>query len=200
MAEETQFTIGDEASCSDGPCGVIRRFIIDPATEAVTHLVIEPTHRHEPGRLVPMDLIDTTTGGVRLRCTMAEFENLDPAEERELAEMAGIGYSMPGGPPTGIPEPAQIIVEDVVPVGEIEVSPGDPVHAVDGEIGRVQGFLLDPDDHRVTHVLLREGHLWGRKEVSIPVSAVTGVEDGIKLNMTKQQVKDLPPANLHHHG
>jgi sporulation protein YlmC with PRC-barrel domain len=200
MAEETQFTIGAEASCSDGPCGVVRRFIIDPATEVVTHLVIEPKHRYEPGRLVPMDLIDTTTGAIRLRCTLAEFGYLEIAEERELVEPTGLGIGMPGGPPMGIPDPAQIVVEDVVPVGEIEVVPGDPVHALDGEIGHVQGFLLDPDDHRVTHVLLREGHLWGRKEVSIPVSAVTGVEGGIRLNLTKQQVADLPPTNLYHHG
>jgi len=74
------------------------------------------------------------------------------------------------------------------------VAAGDPVHATDGEIGRVQGFLVDSGDHRVTHVLLREGHLWGRKEVAIPVSAVTGVEEGIRLNLTKKQVEDLPPA------
>jgi len=45
----------------------------------------------------------------------------------------------------------------------------------------------------VTHVLLREGHLWGRKEVAIPVSAVTDVTDGIVLNLTKEQVEDIPP-------
>jgi hypothetical protein len=79
-------------------------------------------------------------------------------------------------------------------MGEDQVEPGDQVHAVDGEIGRVRGFLVNPDDHRVTHVLLREGHLWGRKEVAIPMSAVTGVETGIRLNLTKEQVGDLPPA------
>ena len=47
----------------------------------------------------------------------------------------------------------------------------------------------------MTHVLLRKGHLWGRKEVAIPVSAVTGVEDGVRLNMTKKQVGDLPPVS-----
>ena len=45
----------------------------------------------------------------------------------------------------------------------------------------------------MTHVLLQEGHLWGRKEVSIPISAVTSVNDGIRLNLTKKQVEDLPP-------
>jgi hypothetical protein len=44
-------------------------------------------------------------------------------------------------------------------------------------------------------VLLKEGHFWGRKEVAIPVSAVTGLEDGIRLNLTKKQVEDLPPAD-----
>ena len=194
MTEETQFKVGAEASCSDGPCGEVRRFIIDPATEAVTHLVIDPKHGKEPGRLVPMDLIDTATGAITLRCTIAEFEHLDPAEEWESAESASLGGDMPGGPPMGISRPVQFVVQDVFPVGEIEVAAGDPVHATDGEIGRVQGFLVDSGDHRVTHVLLREGHLWGRKEVAIPVSAVTGVEEGIRLNLTKKQVEDLPPA------
>ena len=48
--------------------------------------------------------------------------------------------------------------------------------------------------HQVTHVLLQEGHLWGRKEVAIPISAVTGVDDGIRLNITKKQVEELPPV------
>jgi hypothetical protein len=200
MAEETPFEIGAGADCSDGPCGVVRRFIIDPATEAVTHLVIEPEHGHEPSRLVPVDLIDSTADGIRLRCTIAEFGNLEHAEESDLVESTGLGIGMPGGAPMGIPHPTQVVFEDVVPVGEVEVAPGEPVHATDGEIAHVQGFLVDPTDHRVTHVLLREGHLWGRKEVAIPVSAVTGVQGGIRLNITKQQVEDLPPANIDHHG
>jgi hypothetical protein len=40
MAQETQFAIGARASCSDGPCGEVRRIIMDPAAGTVTHLVI----------------------------------------------------------------------------------------------------------------------------------------------------------------
>jgi sporulation protein YlmC with PRC-barrel domain len=69
---------------------------------------------------------------------------------------------------------------------------GERVRAADGEIGRVQGFLVDLDDHQVTHVLLQEGHLWGRKEVAIPMTAVAGIDDGIQLHITKQQVENLP--------
>jgi hypothetical protein len=50
----------------------------------------------------------------------------------------------------------------------------------------------------MTHVLLQEGHLWGRKEVAIPIEAVTRVEAGIRLNLSKRQVEDLPPAAIEH--
>ena len=189
MAEETEFAMGATASCLDGPAGKVSRVIIDPATERVTHLVIEPKYRLGIGRLVPLDLVETTAGGIRLRCTVEEFEGLEPAEETELVDdvtgVVGIG-GLAG--PMGGASPVPAIVQDVVPLGEADVERDDPVYALDGEIGRVQGLLVDPDDHRVTHVLLQEGHLWGRKKVSIPASAVTGVENGIRLSLTKKQV------------
>jgi sporulation protein YlmC with PRC-barrel domain len=194
MAEETEFAIGTKASCSDGPCGEVRRIVIDPAARTVTHLVIEPKHRHEPGRLVPMELIDTTNGEIALRCTIAEFDMLEPAEETDLVQGRAVGTG-PGGelPPMGIPKSARVTIQDVVPAGEVEVRHGDPVYALDGEIGEVEGMVVDSDE-RMTHVLLKEGHLWGRKEVAIPISAVTRVDEGIRLNITKQQVEDLPPV------
>jgi hypothetical protein len=217
MAAETEFAIGARASCSDGYCGELRRLIIDPATDTVTHLVIQRGHSKEAARLVPGGLAETTDGEIRLHCTLAEFDKFDPAEERELGDKAderigdigvlsgGFVYDVGGDAlaPIGggfedlghVPERRRTFVEDVIPMGEDQVGPGDQVHAVDGEIGRVRGFLVNPDDHRVTHVLLKEGHLWGRKEVAIPITAVTGVETGIRLNLTKEQVGDLPPAD-----
>jgi sporulation protein YlmC with PRC-barrel domain len=203
MAQQTQFALGAKASCSDGPCGELRRLIINPAGRTVTHLVIEPGHRHEPGRLVPVDLVDTVTGGITLRCTVAEFDRLDPAEETELLEVRG-GLRTPPPPsratgPTGssyaMPQPTRRIVQEVVPEGETQLRQNEHVHAADGQIGRVQGLLVDPDDHRVTHVLLQEGHLWGRKQVAIPVSAVADIQDGIQLRITKQQVENLPSVD-----
>jgi sporulation protein YlmC with PRC-barrel domain len=209
---EAELTIGAEASCSDGFCGKVSRLVLDPAARTVTHLVIEPKHREELSRLVPIGLVDTTTDHIRLRCTCAEFDTLDPAEETEVVENAdyggvgsvpsylgpvGLGVAAPGyGVDIGMGrEVNSIVVHDVVPLGDTDVGHGEHVHALDGEIGRVEGFLVDPSDDRVTHVLLQEGHLWGRKEVTIPISAVTAVTDGIRLNMTKKQVEDLPPRH-----
>lgn len=193
MAEASEFTIGAKASCSDGSCGEVSRLVIDPAAGTVTHLVITPGHHRDAGRLVPVDLVDITGGQISVRCTLAEFGRLEHAAERKLVTgMEGVGGGLVGtgfDPGSGQP---RMVIEDIVPVGESDVGPGERVHAVDGEIGRVHGFIVDPGDHRATHVLLQEGHFWGHKEVAIPISAVTGYDGGIRLNITKKQVEELP--------
>ena len=201
MAETTAFTIGADVSCTDGACGEVSRLIVDPAADTVTHLVVEPGHRHGHGRLVPVSLVDTSTGQIRLRCTKAEFENLDPAEETlQLPEEYPTTTFVGGYDPALSTGRRQYVTEDSVPLGEVEVRPGEHVHATDGHIGQVQGFVIDPASHHVTHALLQEGHLWGRKEVAIPISAVTHVDDGIWLSISKQQVQDLPPVDIDHLG
>ena len=90
-----------------------------------------------------------------------------------------------------MPKPARSMVHEVVPAGETQVRRGEHVYARHGQIGRALGFLVDSNDHRATHVLLQEGHLRGRKELVIPMSAVIGVQEGIRLNISKQQVENL---------
>jgi hypothetical protein len=215
-----EFEMGVKASCSDGFCGEVRRAILDPATHTVTHLAIEPRHDKAKGRLVPLELVDATGPEIRLHCTLAEFERLEPSEEVEVAEGMdygggygqsaavqgygdvggmGVGGSASGmGIGMGIGHRTPVIVSHAVPMGETEVGRHDRVHAVDGEIGQVEGFAVDPVDHQVTHILLKEGHLWGRKEVAIPVSAVASLDAGIRLNITRKQVEDLPPLSEGH--
>ena len=218
MGDTTQFTIGTEVSGSDGPIGKLSRVIVDPVAEAVTHLAVEPEHRPDLGRLVPLDLVDTSAGEIRLRCSKAEFGNLDPAEDTQIIPateiyggygagqigympyygLEGGGMAVPGvGLGAGAIEP-QVVATDSVPLGEVEIRRGDCVQATDGDIGRVQGLVMDPGSRHVTHVLLQEGHLWGKKEVAIPISAVASTRDGIQLTITKRQVQDLPAVDVSH--
>jgi sporulation protein YlmC with PRC-barrel domain len=213
MAKTTPFTIGADARCTDGVCGEVSRVVIDPVAGELTHLVVEPKGRQGLGRLVPLDLVDATDGEIRLRCTRADFENLGAAEQTQFvpgtrgyaaygseqvlawpySSLGGVGVE--GDMVSGVSE---TVTYDTIPLGEVAVRRGEHVHATDGDIGRVEGLVIDPRNHHVTHVLLQEGHLWGRKEVAIPISAVTGVEDGIRLNITKHQVKDLPAVDIDH--
>jgi sporulation protein YlmC with PRC-barrel domain len=110
--------------------------------------------------------------------------------------MGGLGMGMGM---RGMSMGPQATTEDRVPEGEVEVHRGEHIHATDGEIGRVQGFVIDPTDHHLTHVLLDEGHLWGKKTVVIPISAVKDVSDGVRLSITKAEVGDLPPVDLDDH-
>ena len=86
---------------------------------------------------------------------------------------------------------------DTIPLGEVAVRRGERVSATDGEIGKVQGLVINPQNHHVTHVLLQEGHLWGQKQVAIPITAVTKIEDqGALVNLTKEEVRDLPAVEV----
>jgi sporulation protein YlmC with PRC-barrel domain len=214
MDQTTPITIGAEASCTDGTCGEVRRVVVDPVAKEVTHLAVEPKGRQGLSRLVPLDLVDASGGEIRLRCTLAEFEQLDPAEETQFLpntrgyaaygpeQVLAWPYASLAGDPSVMGETvsgtSETVTFDTVPLGEVEVRRGEPVHATDGHIGHVEGLVIDPGNHHVTHVLLQEGHLWGRKEVAIPISAVTSVEDGIQLGIAKADVQDLPPVNIEH--
>ncbi len=216
MSESAQFTIGAEANGTDGPCGTVIRVVIDPTTIAVTHLVVEPKHRTGLGRLVPLDLVDnvaSSSGAIQLRCSVAEFEALDDAEETQFLPglsgpygdydsgevMAWPYYGLAGGlvPEMGggvVPTP---VVRETIPLGDVSVRRGESLHATDGHVGKVQGLVIDETSRHVTHILLQEGHLWGKKEVAVPIGAVAKVdEQGIWLTMSKDEVGDLPPVEL----
>jgi sporulation protein YlmC with PRC-barrel domain len=110
----------------------------------------------------------------------------------------GGGMIVPGVTPGDGQMSPQVVTIDSVPVGEVEICRGQPVEATDGDIGHVQGLVIDPASRHVTHVLLQEGHLWGRKEVAIPIGAVASTGDGIRLKISKQDVQDLPPVDIDH--
>ena len=198
-----QLMIGAEAICTDGSCGEVRRVVIDPAALEVSHLVVEPKHRQGLGRLVPLDLVDVSTGEVRVDCTRAQLDAMDHAEETELLPASGGHADYPAG--RALPQPydglsnvigdvPEAVTYDTVPPGEVEVTPGEWVHATDGPIGSVKGVMIDPRSRRVTHLLLREGHVWGHKRVAIPADAVIAIDNGIQLNLSKRDVEDLRPA------
>lgn len=204
--------LGGAAACSDGYRCEVQAVVLDPAAGAVTHLVVEPAGRSGLARLVPLDLVVLDQPGgaadeVSLRCTEAEFRGLAAAEET-LAEFT-LGYEVPvqllppgwrgaGGPVTEggaiprIPEKASV---DLIPPGEAEERRGAPVRATDGDAGQLRAVRIDPATGRLTHVLVREGHLLTRKDVAVPAGRIAGFDDGIQLSITRQQVRDLPPAD-----
>lgn len=215
MSEYRQeFPIGAEVTGQDGPLGTLTRVVIDPIRRAVTHLVVEPAGRVGLGRLVPVERAETDGETINLHLDASGFEHLPLAEETyfvpiQLQGVQGFGAGQAWGWPYyglgawdhganvdefGAGNAPQPVIADRIPPGETEIHRGERVRATDGEIGKVQGLIIDPRDHRVTHVLLAEGHLWGKKEVAIPITAVTSIVNGIEVDLTRDEIRDLPPV------
>jgi sporulation protein YlmC with PRC-barrel domain len=209
---DTTFTIGAPATCSDGPCGAVTRVVVDPVARELTHLVIEPEHRSGLGRLVPRDMVEAGKDGVRLNYTLAEFGELPSAEETDFLP-GGSGYDayaaheayywpyfgLEGGADPRLALASAVETRDMLPPGEIGVRRGEPVHASDGEIGKVEGLVIDSAQGHVTHVLLQEGHLWGQKQVAIPINAVGTIDHGITVTLTKHEIEALPQVGVTEH-
>ena len=73
------------------------------------------------------------------------------------------------------------------------MSGGDHVEATDRHVGRVDEFLMNPENRHITYLMMREGHLWGKKEVAISVSEIDRMrEDTVYLKLDKHSVGELP--------
>ncbi|MFC1406344.1 MULTISPECIES: PRC-barrel domain-containing protein [Streptacidiphilus] len=217
---DASYAIGEPVSCSDGECGRLDRVLLDPVALRLTHLVVDPGH--DVSRLVPVDLVDESRepggAGVLLRCDTQAFRMLEPAEETEFVpadeDTLGFGadqvilwpYYGLGAGTAGIGAPGLLPVlgagvtapttHERVPSGEVQIRRGQRAEATDGEVGHVQGLVVDPEDQCATHVLLQEGHLLGRKTVAVPITLVTSVGDTVRVHVSKKELADLPPVDV----
>jgi hypothetical protein len=154
----------------------------------------EPPHREI---LIPIAAVTATTpDSINLRYTRHEIASQQPFIETDYVQVniprpAGGFYFMT---PYVYPEVETLPVKhESIPADELAVRRGALVEATDGHVGRVDEFLVDPENDHITHVVLREGHLWGQKDVTIPISEIERVEEGtIHLKIDKRKIEALP--------
>jgi sporulation protein YlmC with PRC-barrel domain len=186
MPDTVQLLLGAEVACTDGVCGLVHSLVVDPRARRVTHLVAEPKHRIGLGRLVPLGLVTSADSEVQLSCDLAAFDALPHAEstsfEPDLQTYYGY-FSIPG------PPAMEAEVNEVLPPGEVAEHTGEPVSATDGPIGVVAGLVIDAAHHDIVQVLVSEERLlFGHKVIAVPISAVTSLKDGVKLNLATAEV------------
>jgi sporulation protein YlmC with PRC-barrel domain len=193
-----EIAIGARVLCSDGPCGRSSYVIVNPISEKVTHVVVRGEGMEAEQRLVPTEMVqESTPQEIKLSCSKAELMAMKPFIEYSYDPgaqpfyMYGADqywvwpYAMPAAP---IPSEHRH-----VPPGELAIERGASVQAADGHVGHVDEFLVDPGSGQITHLVLREGHLWGRRDVTIPVSAIDRIEDDIVyLKLDKAAIAALP--------
>ena len=213
--------LGCPVRCSDDAFGELADVVIDPTTRCVTHLVVQPRRSSEPARLVPIDrargghepdrtiVLDGTVAEIgqleRVReaayLRLGEFPVEDPDWEVGIEEMFAQPYYQ-GLDAVGV-EP--FAYDDHVmwqyhriPKGDVEIRRASPVTSADKHhLGHVDGFMVDSQD-RIGHLVLEHGHLWGKREVVIPIGAVARVEtDAVVLTLSKDEVGALESHRVH---
>lgn len=192
--------IDAEVFCTDGFCGRSTRVVLKPKTEEVTHLVVKEKESPHKEILIPVTAVTTTTpDSINLSYTRDKLAQLQPFLETDYVKVnipryAGGVYSLAGD--FYSEEEVLPVRHESTPAGELAVHRGARVEATDGRVGHVDEFLVDPGTERVTYLVMREGHLWGKRDVTIPVSAIDHLEeDTIYLKLDKHQVGALASSS-----
>jgi len=192
--------INVEVLCAGKECGHSTYLVINPVSERVTHLVVAEKAFPNIERLVPVNkILASSPNSIQLRCSQTDLSAMDAFEETDFIESGKLETSLPYSVPyevwpyamyDAMPMPLE---HERIPAGEVAIRRGTPVKATDGQVGKVDEFLVDPENDVITHLILREGHLWGKKDVTIPVSEIKKIaEEAVYLKLDKKAIETLP--------
>jgi len=196
----TNIPIHAQVVCTDGERGKSTHVILNPITHKVTHIAIEDKHLPDnPTRLVPAGKVaDVTPEHIQLTCTREEVANMSTFIVTNFIQESAPGMAYLSGTVYTSPyvfndTAYDAVQEENIPADELALHSGMHVEANDGELGKLDELVLDPKSGEVTHLLIREGYLWGKKDVAIPVASID-YSDGksIYLNIDSATVKALP--------
>lgn len=171
------FALNHPVRCRDGGNVTLSEVIIDPDRRRVTHVVLRDSNRPDAVFLVPCDQLDADPDGVVVRLEEAELARF-PHDEREIDGLLPIRWDL---------------LEDE----DSDVRQGSSIYAADDHrVGTVDGLICD-DSCAITHIVLRHGVLFGRRDIVVPVQQVArlGVDE-IVLGLTKAELAGYPSEPL----
>src|SRR5215213_10201221 len=206
--------LGKPVRCTDEVFGELADVVIDPIATLVTHLVVQPRDGDDVARLVPIELVenDEESKEIRLRCTADHVRSLEHVQEFAYLRLGESPTRDPGWD-VGVEDVLALpyydgnavmgyggdfgevgVSYDRIPKGEVEIRRASTVAATDEDfLGKVDGFVVDGG--HITHLVLERGHLWGKREITIPIGAVANV--AVSLNLSKGEVEKLPAVRVH---
>jgi uncharacterized protein YrrD len=198
--------------------GRINRFVLNPQTNEVTHIVVEKGWLLPEDKVVPFDRIRSATDDkVVLNEDVRDFDELPPFEESYYVEApegqmdpgttanypvlpTGPGYywypphGYLGYPAYGLgtyppTQTVQNIPEDTVPLKE-----GTNVMSSDDEhVGDVERLFIETNSNTATHFLISQGTFFKDRKL-IPVSWIgSATDDEVRLTVPSRLLEKLPP-------
>lgn len=212
---------GTDVFTSDGKeVGKVNRFVLDPETNQVTHIVVQRGGLLSEDKVVPFEKIRSTTEDkIVLAEDIDHFEDLPPFEETHYVRIngAGIDNTRPAGdarvsqnpvmyywyppqgylglPAYGFPYYAWPPTETQqnIPENTVPLKEGTDVISSDGKhVGDVERLLLEPNTNRATHFVISQGLLFKDRKV-VPAKWIKSVTDNeVRLTVASSVLEQLP--------
>ena len=179
--------------------------VINPITTEMTHFVVRDAEHPHVERMVPLSYVNGSSHDeIVLNCSRDRWRHLEPFENTEYIKVQvphyeGSGFAWPYL--TTSYKTVQVPVKNPrIPLHARDVHRGARVVAVDGQIGHVEEFIVDPESHHITHIVLAKGHLWGEKDIVIPMAAIKDFdEERVRLTIDRAAISKLPTVPVHRH-
>lgn len=204
--------LGQDVHATNGLFGELGDIIVDPFSETVTHLVVEPHHKHYQARLVPISLVTEADGALTVQLDtdrLRRLETVSYSDYVKLGEAIEVGETWDIGTEDVISMPYHDVEFDMVwvddrvgisydriPKGECEIRRTSEVVSRDDKvIGHVHGLMADEDHLKA--VIVRSGIAGFRHDVLVPLGSVGSVRsDRVELVLTEDQFGLLPRTEI----
>jgi sporulation protein YlmC with PRC-barrel domain len=194
--------------CYDGVVGKSTHIIVDLVSERVTHFVVRSDQHHKQYVVSIEKIQDSDRTAILLACRKEDVYELPLFDQSHFhgydtydsaPPMPSLGMSAPDTlyqPYRTAESPAEDPAAHFSAV-ELAINKGADVLASDARVGKVDEFVIDPETHRITHLVLRQHFLLNKWIVTIPVSEIERAEvDTIFLKIDKAAVEALPAVAL----
>lgn len=201
--------LGVPVEGTDGRAGKVDRLIYDSAKKEVVGIVVVQ------GWLLPHDVVvpahRATSAGedaVRVNATVEEINAMPafdlaqyvtpPDDWIPPAGIAAATYLFPASPylvgaferPITAPDPGEAQLDEAP--GQADIGADTEVTCTDGHGGHVDRILTEGDTDRMTHVVVRRGHLFTH-DVVVPADKVARIDAyGVHLSCTVAELEAMP--------
>lgn len=198
--------VGATVHCEDRVCGRLAKVVVDVYTRRITDLIVGGRLPFSPDRVVPVGTVERASKDeVHLELSADELEAYPEYREVEYTEPSPDA-------PAGVYEKGDVRCYNatysyacempVVPKVRHEVHAGlDANRAVvergtrvlnaQGEVARVDHVLVNPEDGKITHLVLRRG-LVPRYPI-LPIEEINEFGDQVvTVDLSEEQIEALP--------
>lgn len=202
--EEFDLKVGAQVFCTDGKCGKLAKYAVNPDTMQVTHLIVEDGLLLKRARVFPIYSVEATASGeIHLFVQADEVVNYPEYREEEIEKPVpgNDAGSLPAAWRQGAPfaqsaaAPVATVRETVrygIPEEVIVIERGTPINGLESRIGKLDHFLVQAAGGEISRLVVQQGLLFTAQR-AIPVSMVESIaESGISVAALGEELKGLP--------